>query len=195
MSSAKIGIGGGVFDPIHVGHLFLFSECANRLGLDKILLIPTFKAVHKASDEMTEYKHRREMVRLACERNTLFLLSEIEKEQGGPSYTIQTIRALKAEKPAAEWFFIVGLDNLGKMADWYHPDEILKEVTVVVGSRPVDTVSSDPKFKDQVIFLDIPQLDISSTEIRARVRKGQSIKYLVPREIEEYVSEKKLYLK
>ena len=195
MTSAKIGIGGGVFDPIHVGHLFLFSECANRLGIDRILLIPTFKAVHKISGEMTEYEHRREMVRLACDQNPLFQLSEIEKEQGGPSYTIQTIRALKAEKPASKWFFIVGLDNLGKMEEWYHPDEIVKEATVVVGSRPVDTVSSDPKFRDQVTFLDIPKLDISSTEIRARVREGRSIKYLVPREIEEYINENRLYLK
>jgi nicotinate-nucleotide adenylyltransferase len=81
------------------------------------------------------------------------------------------------------------------MEDWYHPDEIVKEATVVVGSRPVDTVSSDPKFKDQVIFLDIPKLDISSTEIRTRVRESRSIKYLVPREIEEYIGEEKLYLK
>jgi len=194
MTPAKIGIGGGVFDPIHIGHLFLFSECADRLGLDRILLVPTFQAVHKVSERMTEYRHRREMVRLACEQNPLLQLSEIEKEQGGPSYTIETIRTLKARQPAAEWYFIVGLDNLEKMEDWYHPDEIVEEATVVVGSRPVEAISSDPKFRDQVMFLDIPKLDISSTEIRARVRAGRSIKYLVPLEIEEYITANSLYI-
>jgi nicotinate-nucleotide adenylyltransferase len=194
MSSLRIGIGGGVFDPIHTGHLFLFDEAANRLGLDSVLLIPTFKAVHKASGQITQYEHRREMVKLACEQNPLFRLCEIERETGGPSYTIRTIRALKAAQPEADWYFIVGLDNLGKMEDWYQPDEIIEEVVVVVGSRPTDSVSSDSRFGERVLFLDIPELDISSTDIRARVRAGQSIKYLVPREIEDYIRRNHLYL-
>jgi nicotinate-nucleotide adenylyltransferase len=194
MTPTKIGIGGGVFDPIHVGHLFLFNECANRLALDRVLLIPTYKAVHKVSDQMTDYRHRHEMVRLACKYNPRFEPSEIEKETGGPSYTIDTIRALKEKHSGAEMFFIVGLDNLEKMEDWYHPEQIVKEATVVVGSRPVDSNVSGSKFKDDVTFLDIPMLDISSTDIRERVKAGRSIKYLVTQEVEEYIVTNRLYL-
>lgn len=193
MTPAKIGIGGGVFDPIHVGHLLLFNECANRLDLDRVLLIPTYKAVHKVSDQMTDYRHRLEMVRLACRHNPRFEPSEIEKETGGPSYTIDTIRALKEKYSGAEMFFIVGLDNLEKMEDWYHPERIVKEATVVVGSRPVTSNVSASKFKDDVTFIDIPMLDISSTDIRERVKAGRSIKYLVTQEVEEYIVTNRLY--
>ena len=195
MTTRRIGIGGGVFDPIHIGHLFLFNECADRLDLEKILLIPTYIAVHKPSERMSEYDCRREMVKLVCERNDRFELCEIEKKAGGLSYTIETIRALKKVKPDAEFYFIVGLDNLEKMEDWYHPDEILSEATVVVGSRPVESISSNPKYADRIKYLDIPKLEISSTDIRARVKAGRSIKYLVPPDVERYIIEKKLYTK
>ncbi len=195
MTSLKIGIGGGVFDPVHIGHLFLFNECADRLGLHKVLLIPTFEAVHKVGEGMADYEHRRTMVELASRCNPLLQLSEIEKETGGPSYTIQTIHALKALQPGCDWYFIVGLDNLEKMEDWYRPDEIVDEVTVIVGSRPVGGVSSKQRFENRVMFLDIPKLDISSTDIRNRIKTGRSIKYLVPQEVEEYIHENRLYVK
>lgn len=193
MMPVRIGIGGGVFDPIHIGHLFLFNECADRIGLDRVLLIPAFRAVHKDSDAVTGYEHRREMVRLACKSNPIFHLSEIEREAGGPSYTIQTIRALKTEEPDADWYFIVGLDNLEKMEDWYRPDEIVEEVTVVVGSRPVESVPQKSRLMERVVILDIPKLDISSTDIRARITAKRSIKYLVSTDVEEYIRSNNLY--
>ncbi len=194
MSGQRLGIGGGVFDPIHNGHLFLFNECAEQLKLDKVLLIPTFKAVHKEQEGLVPYELRCEMVRLACEANDKFELCEIEKETGGLSYTIDTIRTLKSRTPEAEWFFLVGLDNLEKMEDWHKPDEIVKEVRVVVGTRPVGSVSVNARFKDKVDFIDMPRLEISSTDIRERIRAGRGIRYLVPREIEQYIIEHKLYI-
>lgn len=195
MTSVKIGIGGGVFDPVHIGHLFLFNECADRLGLHEVLLVPTFEAVHKLGERTSDYEHRRNMLELASKSNSLFRLSEIEKETGGPSYTIQTIHALKRARPGCDWYFIVGLDNLRKMEDWHRPDDIVEQVTVVVGSRPVDGISSSPRFENRVVFLDIPELDISSTDIRNRVKVGRTIKYLVPEEVEDYIHRRKLYLK
>jgi len=195
MSREKIGIGGGVFDPVHFGHLFLFNECADRLSLQRVMLIPTYRAVHKITDGITEYRHRREMVRIVCDGNEKFELCEVEKELGGPSYTLDTIRTLKDEEPDADWYFIVGLDNLEKMEEWHKPDEIFEEAHIVVGSRPLDAEPVDPKFRDRVIQLDMPELDISSTDIRERCRSGRSIKYLVPPEIEEYIMLNKLYAK
>ncbi len=194
IAERRVGIGGGVFDPVHYGHLFLFNECIQQLKLDKVLLAPTFRAVHKEHEGLAQYEHRREMIKLVCESNDRFELSEIEKETGGPSYTIDTIRTLKARIPGVSWYFIVGLDNLEKMEDWHEPDEIVKEARVIVGTRPVESVSVNARFKDRVDFIDIPRLEISSTDIRERVRSGRSIRYLVPREIERYIAEHGLYV-
>lgn len=193
MAERRVGIGGGVFDPVHYGHLFLFNECIQQLKLDKVLLVPTFKAVHKEQEGLAQYEHRREMINIACESNDKFELSEIEKESGGPSYTIDTIRTLKANNPGVIWYFIVGLDNLEKMEDWHKPDEIIKESKVIVGTRPVESVAVNARFKDKVDFIDIPRLEISSTDIRERIRSGRSIRYLVPSEIENYITEHGLY--
>jgi nicotinate-nucleotide adenylyltransferase len=195
MSGEKIGIGGGVFDPVHIGHLFLFNECADSLNLQRVLLIPTFRAVHKVTDAISEYSHRCEMVRIVCDENERFELCEVEKELGGPSYTLDTIRTLKDRYHDADWYFIVGLDNLEKMEEWHEPDEIFKEAHIVVGSRPLEAEPVDPKYRDRVIHLDMPELDISSTDIRERCRSGRSIKYLVPSRIEQYISKHKLYMK
>lgn len=189
----KVGIGGGVFDPIHNGHLFLFSECADRLNLDEVLVIPAFNTVHKAVSNVSDYDHRREMTRLACIENKRFKLCEIEKDLGGPSYTLGTLRALKNEMPDTELYFLVGMDNLEKIETWYHPEEIVEEATVVVGSRPVNTVGSSPVFKDKVRFLDMPLMQISSTDIRDRVKDGRPIRYLVPKTVEDYIYENGLY--
>jgi len=195
MNVMRIGIGGGVFDPIHTGHLFLFNECVDRLALTKVLLTPTYKAVHKISDAISAYADRREMVRIVCENDEKFELCEVEKEAGGPSYTLDTIRTLKKLYPDAEWFLIVGLDNLEKMEDWHQPDQIFEEANIVVGSRPVDSAPVDAKYRDRVIWLEMPKLDISSTDIRERLRSGRSIRYLVPPEIEDYILTHKLYVK
>ncbi len=192
MTRRRIGIGGGVFDPIHIGHLVLFNECADLLNLDTVYLIPTYRAVHKGSEEIAPYEHRRNMVALACERDGRFVLNEIERELGGDSYTIETLDALKA-KESAEWFYIIGMDNLKKMEEWYQPERIISEVTVVVGSRPGSDAASPGRFADSVRFLKTPQIDISSTDIRNRARSGKSIRYLVPDYIEDYIVKHRLY--
>jgi len=193
MRGLKIGLGGGVFDPVHFGHLFLFNECAHKLALDKVLIIPTYSAVHKDTGGITEYHYRREMVDIVCQTNEQFEVSDIEKELGGDSYSIHTIRALKEKYPGNDWYFLAGMDNLRKMEEWYHPEEIVKETTVVIGSRPVEDWPGRASFYDTVRFVDMPQLEISSTDIRRRVASGESIRYLVPRAVEEYIIENGLY--
>ena len=193
MHGLKIGLGGGVFDPVHFGHLFLFNECANKLTLDKVLIIPTYSAVHKERSVISEYHHRREMIDIACRGNEIFDVCDIEKELGGDSYSIQTIHTLKERFPGNEWYFLMGMDNLRKMEEWYHPEEIVKETTVVIGSRPIDTQAGQASFYDAVEFVDMPRLEISSTDIRRRVASGESIRYLVPRAVEDYILRNGLY--
>jgi nicotinate-nucleotide adenylyltransferase len=193
MTVERIGIGGGIFDPVHYGHLLLFNECAEQLDLRKVLLIPAYSAVHKMQAAISGYVHRRSMVEIVCDGNERFELCEIEREFGGPSYTINTVRALKDRYSDAEFYFLVGLDNLEKMENWHRPDEILDEVNVVVGSRPVENLSHSSSYSGRVSFIDIPLLEISSTHIRERVKRGRSIKYLVPEQIERYIHDHGLY--
>jgi nicotinate-nucleotide adenylyltransferase len=193
MTAERIGIGGGIFDPVHYGHLLLFNECAEQLDLSRVLLIPAYSAVHKMQSAISDYVYRRSMVEIVSEGNERFELCEIEREFGGPSYTIDTVRALKDRYSHAEFFFLVGLDNLEKMENWHKPDDILDEVNVVVGSRPVESLSQSPLYSGRVSFIEIPLLEISSTHIRERVRHGRSIKYLVPEQIERYIRDHGLY--
>lgn len=196
MRGLKIGLGGGVFDPIHFGHLLLFNECAHQLSLDKVFVIPAYSAVHKERSGISNYEHRRKMTDIACRSNDRFELCEIEKELAGPSYSIETIRALKERYPGNDWFFLVGMDNLDKMKEWYRPEEIVEETTVVIGSRLVEGDQEKSSFleTDRVLFVNMPLLEISSTDIRRRVASGDPIKYLVPEAVEHYIMEKRLYI-
>lgn len=133
------------------------------------------------------------MARLACKSNPKFEVCDIERETGGLSYTLETIRALKRQNPTSEYFLLVGLDNLKSIEEWFHPEDIFAEAAVVVGTRPLDTLPANAKYGDRVIYVEMPKLEISSTEIRSRVKAGRSIKYLVPPEVENYIHLHGLY--
>jgi nicotinate-nucleotide adenylyltransferase len=215
----RIGIFGGTFNPIHLGHLSAAEEIGDRLGLDRVLFIPSFLPPHKQEDDMPKAEERREMVRLAILGNPRFALSDIEIDRGGRSYTIDTIEELGTVHQGAEMFFMTGLDSFLEIRTWKEWQRLLQLCTFVVLSRegtefariaalgllPVadaDLRALDERIRREiavrsggmnVILAAIPRYEISSTDIRTRVRTGRSIKYLLPEAVEAYIIEHKFY--
>lgn len=187
-----IGIYGGNFDPIHIGHLITAQRVLELRNLEKILFIPANISPLKQDVSTAAGEHRFEMVKVATSRNKSFLVSQIELERLGVSYTIDTLKTIKKKYDDIE--LIIGFDNLLKFEKWYKPDEILKMCKLVVLHRKVD---SDPQEKNkyfkEAIILDTPTIEISSTEIRKRVKDNLSIDYLVPLKVKEYIYENGLY--
>jgi nicotinate-nucleotide adenylyltransferase len=217
--SQKIGILGGTFNPIHYGHLAAAEEVRDRLKLDQVLFIPSFHPPHKQEDDVPSAAHRLEMVRIATSENAAFEPSDIEIRRGGKSYTVDTIEALKKTYPDAKLYFITGVDSFLDIQTWNRWEQLLRMCTFVVLSRPgyrfTDLLKIDflRPAETQMIELEgeqrmhveictgaftvylemIPLYDISSTDIRRRVKEGRSIKYLLPQMVETYIINNKLY--
>ena len=198
----RIGILGGTFDPIHIGHLVLAEEALSKLKLDQIWFIPTGKPWLKESLEITDGFTRLEMVKIATKSNPRFVASSIEIDRSGATYTIDTLRYLK-DKLGTETriYFILGLDTLANFHRWNRPEEILDLCEFVVSNRPG---FGNTKILDEQLerfesigsittLLNIPMLDISGTNLREMIRQGLSIKYRVPDGVEEYIYSNGLY--
>jgi nicotinate-nucleotide adenylyltransferase len=190
----RLGILGGTFDPPHLAHL-IAGECAvSEFALDKLLYIPANMPPNKLARQITPAAHRLAMTKLAIEGNPRFDISDIELKREGPSYAIDTIRELKKQFSVDELFLFIGLDQFAIFESWRKTEEILDEAKVVVISRPTKNLGEiDSPFKDLVTFFSIPLLDISSTDIRGRVRDGKPIRYLVQDAVEEYINSHRLY--
>lgn len=197
----KIGIMGGTFDPIHIGHLLIAEYARISFKLDKILFIPTGNPPHKKKKHITSDMHRYNMVLLATNSNENFLLSTIEMDREGVTYTIDTINALKSIYDNTDFYFIMGADSLLQIYSWKDYEKLLNMCKFIVAKRPgykdnkLDEVKSDLnlKYNSQIFIMEGPLLDISSSQIRERVKKGISITYLVPRAVEIYIYKHKLY--
>jgi nicotinate-nucleotide adenylyltransferase len=217
--SKRIGILGGTFNPIHFGHLAAAEEIGERLALDQVLFIPSFLPPHKQEEDMPSGEQRREMVRLAIAGNSRFSVSDVELQRGGRSFTVDTLNELRRGLPDAELYFLAGLDSFLEIRTWKEWRRLLKLCIFVVLSREGaqfrDLVGLDlfPGFEEDLVTLDvrtrrdimittptlrlvlavIPRYEISSTEIRDRVKRGRSIKYLLPEVVEAYIIENKFY--
>jgi nicotinate-nucleotide adenylyltransferase len=195
----KIGIFGGTFDPPHIGHLIIAEEVFFLLSLSKMIFVPAYSPPHKTTT--TPFEERLTMVRLAIENNKKFIISDIEKKIAEvynieSSYSIYTVRELRKIYSEAELFFIIGSDQLLEFKNWYQPEEILKEVKIGVLLRYGYELTEEEKrqFKNKLIFLEVPQLAIKSSEIRERIRSNRPFKYFLPEKVYNYIKEKKLYL-
>lgn len=198
----KIGIMGGTFDPIHLGHLILAEETRVHFNLDKVVFIPSGRPPHKNWDDITEPYDRYEMTLLATNDNPYFFVSTMEIEREGLTYTVDTIKRLKKENKDAEYYFITGADSLVDIYKWKNHEELLKLCKFVTVKRIgipnsqlenlIDKINKE--HRDTAYLLTIPYIDISSTGIRNRVKRGKSIKYYVPEEVERYIKKKKLYI-
>ena len=193
--AAKIGVLGGTFDPIHIGHLAIGNEALWRCGLDRVLFVPAADPPHKTNLRRAPSEARAEMVRLAVAGNPSFELSRVELDRPGKSYTIDTLRILKEDLGCfTDLVLVIGADSATELSGWHRPDEVLSLAHVVVAGRPGCVAEQvQPDLASRMSFLETPLLDVSSTDIRDRVTRGEPIRYLVPDQVAEYISTHELY--
>ncbi|MBV9020387.1 MAG: nicotinate-nucleotide adenylyltransferase [Ktedonobacteraceae bacterium] len=200
----RIGLVGGTFDPIHYGHLVIAEEVRTSLHLSEVVFIPTGQPPHKPGQIITEAQHRLAMVQLAIASNPYFTCSHIEVEQEGPSYTVDTLRHLRAQwGTQTALYFVIGWDSLEEFHTWHRPTEILTLLTHLVAvKRPgyVEDVEQSetletrvPGIGQRLLVVPAPQLAISSTDLRQRVAQGRPIKYQTPEAVEQYIIKHRLY--
>ena len=204
MTKSKIGVLGGTFDPIHLGHLIVAEDIRQKLGLGEVLFVPAGHPWLKLKEEkpISAAEHRLAMVRLAVASDPHFKVSTLEIDRPGLSYSIDTVLELKAKLGAgAEIYFIVGPDALAELPRWKDPGRLVEICQVVGIWRPGHAQtdlhileSSIPGVSKRIMLVDVPQIDISSTDVRRRVAQGLSIRYLVPEAVEKYIAEHRLYL-
>jgi len=198
----RIGISGGTFDPIHHGHLIAAQEIREKLNLDKILFIPVGDPPHKTDIEVTDSIHRLNMVKKAIEDNSYFEVSSIEVDRPGYTYTIDTLMELKEKYPEnCKFYFIIGADTLPQLVTWKEYRKVFTLCQFVAVMRPGfnnEEIYNEARrlescFSAKIDIIDAPLIEISSTDIRKRVRESKSIKYLVPESVEEYIYSNGLY--
>ena len=198
----NIGVLGGTFDPIHMGHLIIAEEVKARLNLTETLFVPAGQPRLKADNLISPAEHRVEMVRLAIADEPYFKLSTMEVERTGPTYTVDTMAELKGQLGAGDkLFFVLGWDNLAQLPQWREPSQLVRMCRLVpvprVGYPSPDFNSLEaaiPGLSQSVILLDTPQIEISSSEIRDRVARGLPVRHLVPEAVGRYIKRHKLYV-
>ena len=210
----KIGIFGGTLNPIHFGHLRSAEEAREAFSLDKVLFVPAAIPPFRKEDVAPPH-HRLEMTRIAIEGNPYFGLSDIEVRRGGVSYSIDTVESLKKEAPDIETYFIIGLDAFSEIGSWKEYRSFFSLSNFIIVTRPGYQKGAFGDFLPLEVrndfcydsakgcythisgncfgFLEVTLLDISSTEIRSRLKAGKSVKYLIPEKVEEYIKENRLY--
>lgn len=201
--SKRVGIMGGTFDPIHYGHLVTAEGARFTFGLDHVLFMPAGKPPHKKDVQLTDAEHRYMMTVLATLTNPHFEVSRLEIDRTGISYTIDTLRALRDQYgPETELFFITGADAIFEITSWKDSDRCLELAHFVAATRPGFSLDHLPaatrqwvaRHQDRFHILRVPAMAISSTEIRERVKEGNSIRYLVPESVEHYIRRQRLYV-
>ncbi len=200
----KIGIFGGGFDPIHLGHLILAEQCREQLALDRVLFIPCATGPFKPDGPVAGDRDRAEMIRLAIGGHPAFALSTLELDRGGVSYTVDTLEQLKQQHPEDELYLLMGADSLGGFPQWKNPDRICQIATPVIVRRPgAEEIDLEQSIRPIVSVERLEEIrrhqivsrliEISSTEIRKRRAEDKSIRYLTPRAVEKYIETKRLY--
>ena len=200
----RIGVFGGSFDPVHLGHLVLAELSREQCRLDEVRLVPAAIPSHKQFKDRAPDQRRLEMLKLAIGGHSSIQPWDVELQRGGVSYTADTLRTLRDEQPNAELFLLMGADSLFDLPNWREPNEICQLACLVVvnrlGSEPVDfDVLSNVTTRDRIDqfqknLVDMPLLEISSTDLRRRVAAGKSIRYQTPRAVEQYIKTAELYV-
>lgn len=188
----KIGILGGTFNPIHIGHLILAEEAREKLGLDKVIFVPAYLPPHKDNSDIIDAKVRLSMARLAINGNEYFSVSEVEIKRNGRSFTIETIKEFKRIYPGPEHdlYFIIGSDLLKYLDDWKDLSEIISLVKFIAATRPGYPLEKIPAY---IKTMEIRAVDVSAFEIRRRIKENKSFRYLVPESVFKYIIKNKLY--
>ena len=187
----RIGVMGGTFDPIHHGHLAAASEVQRSFDLDEVVFVPTGEPYQKSG--VSQAEHRYLMTAIATASNPRFTVSRVDIDRPGPTYTIDTLRDLRKQRPDADLFFISGADAVAQILDWKDNEELWSLAHFVAVSRPGHALSIRGLPEQGVSSLEVPALAISSTDCRARVDRGFPVWYLVPDGVVQYISKHHLY--
>ncbi len=201
----RIGIFGGTFDPVHLGHLIMAEQCREQALLDQVWFVPAARPPHKQDRCLTPFDQRAGMLSLAIAGTPAFRIDEMEKDRPGPSYTADTLEELQRRQPSAEFLLLLGSDCLPDLAHWHEPVRVIDRAGLVVFPRrgwPLlspgqirGALQLPREFPLRMQVLNPPLVDISSRDLRRRVAQGHSIRYLVPRAVECYIHDKRLYQK
>jgi nicotinate-nucleotide adenylyltransferase len=198
-STPRLGVFGGTFDPTHQGHLIIAEELRYRLGLDQVLFLLAKSPPHKTSVTVSPEADRLAMLELAIAHNDGFIISRIDLDRVGPSYTADSLALIRREHPEHGLYFLMGEDSLRDLPTWHDPNRIARQAMLVVARRPgidVDlprVLDAVPDARGRVVMVDIPLIEISSSDIRRRVRAGEPIRYQVPDAVERYIRESGIY--
>ncbi|MFZ3131418.1 MAG: nicotinate-nucleotide adenylyltransferase [Desulfosporosinus sp.] len=201
MKVKRLGIMGGTFDPIHYGHLVAAEMARTKFNLNKVLFIPSGTPPHKDRSDITAAGLRFEMVERAIQDNPAFDISALELGRKGPSYTVDTLRVLHRTWPEHKLYFITGSDALRQIFSWREVEEILMMTEFIGAARPgfdasdflLQVQKECPETQGRIHYIEVPALAISSTDIRARVKRGQPIRYLLPEPVRLYIQQHGLY--
>lgn len=199
MTEQRVGVFGGTFDPVHVGHLIVATELRFALRLDCVLFVPAGRPPHKTSQEISDNEHRLAMLQLALGDSPWFAISLVDMQRPGPSYTADTLAILRRELEPAELVFLMGSDSLRDLPTWHEPHRIVAQAEIGVARRPGIEVDLEqiyayiPNARGRIHLVDVPLIGISSTDLRERVRTGRPISYQVPLPVEHYIAEHGLY--
>ena len=197
----KIGILGGTFDPIHVGHLLLAEMARETVALQRVLFTPVADPPHKQERQITPAPHRQAMVELALKGNSRFQLCSVDLERPGPHYSTDTVRLIRRrlEVGPDDCYFIIGSDSLQDLPDWHQPAELITLCRLAVAHRPgyqpdiSDLVTKLPDLEPRLVWVEMPEMGISASDIRARLAGSRSIHYQVLEEVRQYIQTHQLY--
>lgn len=185
----KVGILGGTFNPPHLGHLIIADQVKNQLGLEKILFLPSAEPPHAQGKKTIDAKHRVKMVEQAIAERPDFEIELSEIQRGGKSYTYDTIRRLTEENPEIDYYFIIGADMVENLPTWYKVEELINLIQFVAVNRPSYSVETDYP----LIFIDVPNIEISSSLVRQKLMDHCSVNYLIPDSVIQYIEKEGLY--
>ena len=196
----RVGLLGGTFNPPHLAHLVCASAARDQLGLERVLLVPTRIPPHKEVDDEPGPAHRLQMCRLAARDHGGWLaVSSIEVDREGPSYTVDTLEQIHASRPGDELSLIVGGDMAWSLPSWHRPEDVLRLARLAVAERAgarreeVRARLADMPGSDRIDYIDMPRLDISSSDLRRAVRERRPIEFLVPDPVGDYIEQEGLY--
>ncbi len=199
-ASPRVGVLGGTFDPVHLGHLILAEEARDQLDLSIVYFVPAGDPPHKRDRRLAPVDDRVRMIELAIAGNPTFRASRVDADRPGPHYTLDMVRIFQEQlPPGGELYFLMGYDSLAELPGWHRPAELLAACRLVALTRydvPLDwdyLEASLPGIRQRVTLLDMPELEIASNQIQARVHAGRSIRYLVPEEVRRYIEQQGLF--
>jgi len=189
----RIGVFGGTFDPPHLGHLALAERALDQLGLERVWFVPAADPPHKRDRAKSPFSRRLAMTRLAVRGNPAFRVSDLESRRPGPSYTVETLRAIHRRLPGRELVLLLGADSLNDLPTWHEPEEIVRLARLAVAPRTERARRARRGAPRADFAIDAPVLEVSSSDLRMRARRGESLRYLVPDAVAAYVRRHRLY--